>query len=255
MVSSLNLSNLTSLPGNWNSAFPVLAVLKRKIQWHFVVLVMVHGKMCIPIIWPRRYIGCNRVRWVKRRSSQIDLCWENRLQVPITVSAESLGLLSCAEPCRKSQQSRISRKTPGASACRPSQKETTKNNCSPCCAATTSPRWNLKMKCVRVSKDRRAFQNPLFEYSCRNKHMMWVRGSLCVLYIVLSSALLELTQWLHLCKNTIWSFLYVADLGTQDGASLWNIFKETSELLYALLNNEPYFFIVVLGWISAEPEV
>lgn len=63
---------------------------------------------------------------MKSRGSQIDLCWENHLQVPITVSAELLGLLLCAESCRKSQQSRISRKTPGASACSPSQKETTK---------------------------------------------------------------------------------------------------------------------------------
>lgn len=63
---------------------------------------------------------------MKSRGSQINLCWENHLQVPITVSAESLGLLLCAESCRKSQQSRISRKTSGASACGPSQKETTK---------------------------------------------------------------------------------------------------------------------------------
>lgn len=191
----------------------------------------------------------------EKQSSQIDLCWENHLQVPITVSAESLGLLLCAEPCRKSQQSRISRKTPGASACGPSQKETTKNNCSPCCAATTSPRWNLKMKCLRASKDRWAFQNPLFECSYRNKHMMWVRGSLCVLYIVLSSALLELTQRLNLCRNTIWSFLCDADLSTQDRASLWNIFKETSELWSTLLNSEPHFFFAVLRWISAEAEM
>lgn len=63
---------------------------------------------------------------MKSRGSQIDLCWENHLQVPITVSAELLGLLLCAESCRKSQQSRISHKAPGASACSPSQKETTK---------------------------------------------------------------------------------------------------------------------------------
>ena len=87
---------------------------------------MMFHKKYIQIISCRKYVGCNKEEWVKSRRSQINLCWENHLQVPITVSAELLGLLLCAESCRKSQQSRISRKTSGASACGPSQKETTK---------------------------------------------------------------------------------------------------------------------------------
>ena len=177
---------------------------------------------------------------MKSRGSQINLCWENHLQVPITVSAELLGLLLCAESCRKSQESKTSCQTSGASACGPSQKETTKTIAllavRPLQVPGGTGKWNL---CVCVSKHCRTFQNPLFGHSYRNKHMMRVRGSFSILYIVLSSAWLELTQWLNWFKNTLKHFLYVSDLSTQDNVSLWNVFKETFELLYTLLNNGP----------------
>lgn len=147
-------------------------------------------------------MGC---KWVKSRGSQINAWWENHLHIPITVSAESLGLLLCAESCRKSQQSRISRKTSGASACGPSQKETTKTIALLAVQLLRVPggtsKWNM---CV--SKHCRTLQNPLFGCSYRNRHMMRVRGSFSILYTALSSAWLELTQGLHLFKNILKCF-------------------------------------------------
>lgn len=112
----------------------------------------------------------------------------------------------CAKSCRKSQQSRISRKASGASALWAEPEGNHKNNCSLCCVATESPRWKLKMKCVCESvQTLRGFPKPSL-WMEKQAHDRG-RGSISKLCIVLPSAWLELTQWLHLFKNIFKHFL------------------------------------------------
>lgn len=206
-------------------------------------------KKQVRIISCRKYVGWNKEEWVKSRGSQIDVFWENHPQVPITASAEWFGLPLCAESCRKSQQSRISRKTSGASAPWAEPEGNHKNNCSLCCVATASPRWKLKMKWVCESvQTLQGFPKP----------SLWMekqahdggRGSISKLCIVLSSAWLEPTQWLHLFKDIFKHFLQVSDQ-----VSAWNIFRETLELLYTSLEQWIRFFVVAVEWDPAEPEM
>lgn len=94
----------------------------------------------------------------------------------------------------------------------PSQEETTKTTALFAAGLLRVPgggwRWN---ECVRVSKHCRAFPKP----------SLWMekpahdggRGSISKLRIVLSSAWLEATQWLHLFKDIFKHFLQVSGSG------------------------------------------